>query len=69
MISAGEIGAIFSIKNEAAPVLRALIDQIESLVDDHRQDQGRAGGTEVPPGSTRSVGGLERRAHRRRHVG
>ena len=60
MISAGEVGAVFIIADEASPVLKLLMDQMNALQGVIEKTQLALKELKFPPGLNRSIGNMDR---------
>lgn len=60
MISAGEVGAVFKIVNEASPVLKALMDEMNALQGVIDRTKLALKDLTFPPGLNRSIANMDR---------
>ena len=61
MISAGEVGAVFRVVDEASPILKRLMDQFNALQVTIERTEAAMKALVMPPGLNRSLGTMERR--------
>ena len=60
MISAGEVGAVFAVKDEASPVLKALMDQFNALGATLDRTKLALAELKLPPGLNAAIGRMDK---------